>query len=227
MGKTPIRRSASNIRAARRSLVELTAAAGRAIDDGVLVSSASGFAASPADPARPEHTAETSDQTIIVRQGTAPSAVPESRKAAVPRNDRPINYDSTAEMMVKIAKDYRNKAFDDIKVSLNAALDHAKDFVETRARSEAASKDGCSSLESNFLTVLTEAATEFRAEAAELMKENVITTLEYTREVAGATTLAEFIELSSAQARKQCELFLKQASALKSVAQTIAKSGAE
>jgi hypothetical protein len=209
--------------------VELTAAAGRAIDDGVLVLSASGLAASPDDPARSEHTAETSDQTIIAGQGTAPGpvAVPESRKAAVPRNDELIDSDS-AEMMVRIAKDYQNKAFDNIKVSLNAALDHAKDFVETRVRSEAASKDnGCSDFESNLLTVIKEAGTEFRAEAVELMKANAISTLEYTRELAGATTLAQFVELSSAQARKQCELILKQASALKSLAQTITKSNAD
>jgi hypothetical protein len=77
------------------------------------------------------------------------------------------------------------------------------------------------------LTVLEEAATELRAEAAELMKANVITTLEYTRGLAGATNLAEFVELSSAQARKQCELILKQAGALRSLAQTITKSRAD
>jgi hypothetical protein len=73
-------------------------------------------------------------------------------------------------MMVKIAKDYQNRAFENIKASLNAALDHAKDPVETRVGGEAASKDiGDSSLESNFLTVLKEATTEFRADAVELI----------------------------------------------------------
>jgi hypothetical protein len=51
-------------------------------------------------------------------------------------------------------------------------------------------------LENNFLTVLKGTATEFRAEAVELMKANVITTLEYARELAGTTTAAEFVELS-------------------------------
>ena len=146
----------------------------------------------------------------------------------MPRNDELVDSDSSAEMMVKIAKNYQNEAFDNIKVSLNAALDHAKDFVETRVRSEAASKgNGCSGFESNFLTVLEEAATEYRAQAAGLMRANVVTTLEYTRELAGATTLAEFVELSSVQARKQCELILKQAGALKSLARTITKSNAD
>jgi hypothetical protein len=164
MSHTQKRRRASHTRCARRSLVELTAAASRAVDDGLFVLS-SGIAAS--NP-RSEHTGEkTSDQTILARQATAPSpvAVLESRNAAAPRKDELLDSDTTTEMMVKIAKDYQNRAFEK-----NAALDHAKDIVETRVRGEAASKDiGNSSLKSNFLTVLKEAATEFRADAVELI----------------------------------------------------------
>jgi hypothetical protein len=148
--------------------VELTAAASRAVDDGLFVLS-SGIAAS--NP-RSEHTGEkTSDQTILARQAMAPSpvAVLESRNAAAPRKDELLDSDTTTEMMVKIAKDYQNRAFENIKASLNAALDPAKDLVETRVGGEAASKDiGGFSLESNFLTVLKEATTEFRADAVEL-----------------------------------------------------------
>ena len=229
MSEMRTRRSVSSTRSARRSLVELTAAASRVVDDSLFVLSGSGIAVSPDDPAR-SNTAKTSGHAIVARQATAPSpaAVPESRNAAGPRNDERVDSDSTAGMMVKIAKDYQNEAFENINVSLNAALDHAKDYVETRVRREAASKDNDgSSLEGKFLTVFKEAATEFRAEAVELMKANVITTLEYTRELAGTRTLAEFVELSSAQARRQCELMLKQAVALKSLAQTITKSGSD
>ena len=158
MSKMQVKRPASDIRPARRSLVELTAAASRAVDDGLFVLS-SGIAAS--NP-RSEHTGEkTSDQTILARQAMAPSpvAVLESRNAAAPRKDELLDSDTTTETMVE-----------NIKASLNAALDHAKDLVETRVGGEAASKDiGCSSLESNFLTVLKEAATEFRADAVELI----------------------------------------------------------
>ena len=99
----------------------------------------------------------------------SPVAVLESRKAAAPRKDELLDSDTTTEMMVKIAKDYQNRAFENIKASLNAALDPAKDLVETRVGGEAASKDiGGFSLESNFLTVLKEATTEFRADAVEL-----------------------------------------------------------
>ena len=163
MSHTQKRRRASHTRCARRSLVELTAAASRAVDDGLFVLS-SGIAASNA---RSEHTGEkTSDPTIFTRQVTAPSpvAVLESRNAAAPRKDELLDSDTTTEMMVKIAKDYQNRAFENIKASLNAALDHAKDLVETRVGGEAASKDiGGSGLKS----VLKEAATEFRADAVE------------------------------------------------------------
>ena len=228
MSRTRTRRQASDIRPARRSLVELTAVASRAIDDGLLVTSASLIAASPDDPPRSEPAAKAHDRTMVAGQVTAPIpvAVPESLNEAAARNGELVDSDSTAEMVVKIAKDYHNRAFENIKLTLNAALDHAKDFAETRVGSDGALKGhGGAILENNFLTEGTTA--EFRAEALELMKANVITNLEYARELAGTTTAAEFVELSSTQARKQCELILKQAGSLMSLAQTITKSSAE
>ena len=229
MSKMRTRRPASNPRSARRSLVELTAAASRAIDDGSPVLSSSGVAVCPVDSARSEHTADTTDDVIVASQATAPSpiAVTEFVNPAVPRNDEPVGCNSTAEMMVRIAKDYQDKALEGIKGSLNAALDHAKDLAETRVGSGAASRDRGSSPDSNFLTSLKGATTEFHAEALELMKANVITNLEYARGLAGTTSMAEFVALSSAQARKQCELMLRQAGALKSFARTITKPGAD
>jgi hypothetical protein len=149
--------------------VELTAAASRAVDDGLFVLS-SEIAASNS---QSEHTGEkASDQTILARQTMAPRpvAVLESWNAGDPRKDELLASDTTTEMMVKIAKDWQNRAFENIKASLNAGLDHATDPVETRVGGEAASKDigGCS-LESNFLTALKEAATAFRADAVELI----------------------------------------------------------
>jgi hypothetical protein len=186
MSKTRIRRPASDRRPARRSLVELTAAASRAIDDGLLVT------ASPNDPPRSEPAAKTHNRTMVAAQVTAPIpvAVPESlNAAAAAHNGELVDSDSTAEMAMKIAEDYHNRAFKTITLALDAALDRAK----------------------------------FRAEALELMKANVITTMEYAQELAGTTTAAEFVELSGMQARKQCELILKQAGALKSLAHSSIK----
>src|SRR3979411_692916 len=155
MSKTRIRRPASDIRPARRSLVELTAAASRAIDDGLLVTSASLIAASPDDPPRSEPAAKTHDRTMVAGQVTAPIpvAVPESLNEAAARSGELVDSDSTAEMVVKIAKEYHNRAFENIKLTLNAALDHAKDFAETRVGSDGALKGhGGAILEKNFLT---------------------------------------------------------------------------
>src|SRR4051812_46022134 len=159
MSHTQKTQRASHARYARRSLVELTAAASRAVDDGLFVLS-SGIAAS--DLRSEQHTGEkTSDQTILATQARSRSPVAEleSRNAAPPRKDELLDSDTTTEMMVKITNDYQNRAFENIKASLNAALDHAEDLVETPV----------GGVESNFLTVLKEAATEFRADAVELI----------------------------------------------------------
>ena len=158
MSHTQKKRRPTHTRCARRSLVELTAAASRAVDNGLFVLP-SGIAAS--DP-RSEHIDDkTSDQTIFARQATAPSPV------AV-RKDELLESDTTTEVMVKIAQGYKNRAFEYM-----AALDHATDLVETRVGGEAASQDiGRCSFESKFLTVLKEvAATEFRADAVIVQKE--------------------------------------------------------
>src|SRR5256714_13110911 len=199
MSRTRTRRQASYIRPARRSLVELTAVASRAVDDRLLVAPASLIAASPEDPPRSEPAGKTHDRTMVAGQVTAPIpvAVPESLNAAAAHSGELVDSDSTAEMVVKIAKDYHNRAFENINLTLNAALDHARGFAETRVGSEGALKGhGGGSLGKKFLTVLKGAAAEFRAEALELMKANVITTLEYARELAGTTTAAGFVELS-------------------------------
>jgi hypothetical protein len=214
------------MRPARRSLVELTAAASRAVDDGFLVTSASLIAASPDDPPLLEPEAKTHDRTMVAEQVTAaiPVAVPGSLNAAAHSGEL-VDSDSTAEMVVKIAKDHHNRVFENVKLTLNAGLDRATDFTETPMGSEVALKGhGGAILENNFLTILNGAAAEFRAEALELMKANVITTVEYARELAGTTTAAEFVELSGTQVQKQCELILKQAGALRSLAHSSMKA---
>jgi hypothetical protein len=230
MSKTRIQQSASDIRPARRSLVELTAVASRAIDDGLLVTSASPIAASTDDPPRSEPAAKTHDRTMVAGQVTAPIpvAVPESLNEAAARSGKLVDSESTAEMLVTIAKDCHKRAFEDIKNALDLALDHAKHFAETRVGSEGEMKGhGGAMPQNNFLKVLEGTAAEFRAKALEMMKANAITTVEYARELAGTTTAAEFVELSSTQARKQCELILKQASSLRSLGKTITKSSAD
>jgi Phasin protein len=153
--------------------------------------------------------------------------VPESLNKPAARNGELVDSETTAEMLVKIAKDCHKRAFEDIKLALDLAVDHAKHFAETRVESEGAMKgNGAAMPQNNFLRVLEGTAAEFRAEALEMMKANAIRTVEYARELASTKTAAEFVALSGTQARKQCELILKQAGSLRSLAQTITKSSA-
>lgn len=218
------KRPASDIRLARRSLVELTAAASRAIDDGLLVTSASPIAAA-GDPPQSAPAANTEDGATVAPQVTAPTAVspPEALNATPARKAQCANSASSAEMVVNIAKDYHHKALANIKVALDAALDHAKDVAEKRPTSDAALKHGAI-LQNSCVNVFKGTAAEFHSEALEMMKASVITSLEYARALAGTTTAAELVQLSGTQARKQCELILKQAGSLRSLAQTITKS---
>src|SRR3954452_9502016 len=107
MSKTR-RKPASDIRTARRSLVELTAAASRAIDDGLCVTSAGLIAASAYDPPRSAPAANTEEETTAAPQVTASAPVgePEPPNEATARKARCANPHSTADIVVNIAKDY-------------------------------------------------------------------------------------------------------------------------
>ena len=192
MSKARSRQPASAARPARRSLVELTAAATRDVDDGVPVTPAS---------------------LTMAAAEKSPGLKPAAEK---PGHSEGRSSESAAEMMVKIAKDYQNGVLDNIRASLNAALDQAKDFAETR---RANAQEGDSGHENKLLT----ATAAYRAEALILMRANVASTLNFARELAGAKTAAEFVELSGTQARKSCELMLKQADAMKSLAEAVTK----
>jgi len=130
--------------------------------------------------------------------------------------------DSTAGMAVKIAKACQARALDDIKVSLDAALDYAADLAERRASpGEAAQGGGPAGPDAESAKI---AATEYQTEALALMRANVAATLDYTRQLLGAKTSAEVVELSSSLARKQCELLLEQTRALRSFTRSVTKS---
>src|SRR5262245_18095781 len=130
MSKTRTGRRPSDTRCARRSLVELAAAASRAVDDSLFVMPASLVAAFPDHPPRSVHATKPSARNLVPTQATAPIpvTVSETLKAAVSRSDELVASDSTVAMLVKIAKANQNGAFENIKVSLDAALDYAKAF---------------------------------------------------------------------------------------------------
>ncbi len=192
MTKSRSRPPASATRPTRRSLVELTAAATRSADESVPATL--GILT-----------------TAACEQSPRLKSTPEK-----PAQSQARSSESAAEMMVKIAKDYQNSVLDNIRDSLNAALDQAKDFAEARHGEQQERDAGRDDK-------LLAASAAYRAEALELMQTNVASALNFARELASAKTAAEFVELSGAQARKSCELMLKQAEAMKSLAQVVTK----
>jgi hypothetical protein len=202
MGKLRSRPPANDSRPARRSLVELTAAASRAVDDGMLV---------------------TPSGLIMIAPVPAPVPIAEPADASSPRRAAVPDCASTAEMLAEIAKDYQARALESIRLGLSAALDYAKDRART-PKADRSPQDGGAKPKDNLLAAVG-AAAEYRADALDLVKANLATTADFAQDLASARTSAEFIELSSALARKQCELMLKQAAVLQSFARTVTKPG--
>jgi hypothetical protein len=247
MSKPRSRPRASNARPTRRSLVELTAAASSAMHDGLLAVPPDLIATSSDAVPAIERAAETFDGTtgsILIDRpaaGEATAKIPASKPAPAHavashagKSENPDPIDTTTEMAVRIAKDYQAGVLEDMKATMNAALDYAKDLANTRGPIDATSgalahEDKGRSFagpEHNIRTALGVAA-ECRAEAFEQMKVNMNATLEYAQQLAHVRTTAEFVELSSTHARKHCELILRQARELRSLTQTVIKSGTQ
>jgi Phasin protein len=126
--------------------------------------------------------------------------------------------DSSADMAVKIAKAYQANTLDDIKLGFSAALEYAAELAKGRASSDAASAHAAADPDDHGRNTLAE---EYRAEAVELMKANVATTLDFARRLLGAKTSAEWVVLASTHARTQCELMVQQGRALRSLARSM------
>jgi phasin protein len=202
MSEPSSRRLPSDRRPARRSLVELTAVASRALQEGLPLAPAS----ATVDP--PPCVREETEAILGVREVKAEAAGQTA---------------SSAALAVEIAKDFQARALEDLRLGMNAALDYARGLVEKRVPQCEASKDRARP-EQPVVTGLG-AAAEYRAESVELLKSNVESAMDYARALAQAKTPAEFIALSSEHARKQCEFALKQAGALKSLARSATNSG--
>ena len=203
MSEPSSRRLPSDRRPARRSLVELTAVASRALQEGPPLAPA----AAAVDRSPPRVGEET--ETILRVREVTPEAAGQTA--------------SSAALAVEIAKDFQARALEEVKLGMNAALDYARDLVETRGPECEASK-GRPRPEQPVVTGLG-AAAQYRAESVELLKSNVESAMDYARALVQAKTPAEFIALSSEHARKQCEFALKQAGALKSLARSATNSG--
>jgi len=220
MSKTQGRQQASDPRRARRSMVELTAVATRAIEEALQVASSHLAEPAPANPPQLTHATAKLSLAEVPEQPAGPiRAAAAPNKPASPGTEL-ADTDSAAEMVVKIAKDCQNAMLKNIRAGLNAALDHAKDFAEKQPAGDGAGRVGGSN---DGLIAFGAAGAAFRDTALELMKANVLASVAYAQDLAEARTAAEVAALSGTHGRKSCELMLKQADALKTLAQAVAK----
>jgi hypothetical protein len=111
---------------------------------------------------------------------------------------------------------------DDIKLGINAALDYAADLAKGRPASDEACDHAPADPDAHPQTA---PAAEYRAEAVELMKANVATSLDFARQLLAAKTSAEWVELASTHARLQCELMVQQGRAFRSLARSMTAAG--
>lgn len=207
MRKPHSRQPADIARTKRRSLVELTAAASRSIDEGLLGTSPSPVAIARDDGPQVEETATPAAQTAVpVDDGS--DAMPPFPKVASRSAQLQESNSTTTDIAVEIAKNMQACALETMKAGAHAALDYTKDLASPES------------------DLLNGPAAECHAIVLELMKVNAGATLQYTRELSRARTLSELIELSSGHARKQCELVLQQAELLRSFAHSTTKPSA-
>jgi len=220
MRKLGLRPPANDRRPVRRSLVELTAAASRAADEGVAMTPSSLVVIPPdmADVALAS--AGTAAPRKVAPRVTKATVEPSPRAAALSRSG------SAAEMLAQIAKDQQARALDSMRLSFAAAMDYAKDLSRTPMPADRDPPHDRPETKDNKTepNLLAEATVEYRAEAVELASANLAATLDYARELVSARTGAEFVALSSVLARKQFEFMLKQAGVLQSFARKMTKA---
>ena len=213
MGKPRSRPPADVARVRRRSLMELTAAVSRTIEEGLIETPPGPVTVSRDDRPRSEQTmrppavrtpALKTPCRTTAAQKPIPEAVDESvaMLSSVETSSRPTQFQefkSTADLIVEVAKDMQACVLDTMKAGVHAALDYTKDIASSES------------------DLLEGPAAECHTMMLELMKVNAGASLHYTRELSRARTLSELIELSSTQARKQCELVLQQSELLRSL----------
>jgi hypothetical protein len=189
----------------------------------VLVMPSSLLIIAPESTTPPADVPRTQAKSAAPRKARAPR-VADAANEPLPRPAALPSSEDTADMLVQIAKDHQARTLESIRLGLAAALDYARDRARTPMPVDPEKNEHGAKPEDNLLAAVGTAA-GYRAEALELVKANFATTLDYARDLAEATTAADFVELSSRLARKQCELMLKQAAVLQSFAQGLTKPG--
>lgn len=217
MGKTRSRQPADGVRARRRSLVDLTAAVGRTVDESLLETSPDPVAIPAVDGHRRGGAAKRPARKTPARKMPADTPIPAivdgaeacpSTKVELPST--PLqSAGNTSTLAVEIAKEMQTRAFEAMNLGLHTAFEYTKDIANPEG------------------DILDGAAAECHALVLELMKMNAGAALQYTRDLSRVRTLSQWIELSGSHARKQCELVRQQTELLKSMTSNARTPGAE
>jgi phasin len=96
----------------------------------------------------------------------------------------------------------------------------------TYAKAKVASEEAADLLESTYTTV-AKGATNYNLKIIEIARTNTRAAFDYAHELLGVKSLSEFIELSTAHARKQLDMISAQNKELCALAQKVATEAAE
>jgi hypothetical protein len=237
MSKTRIGRRASNIRSARRSLVELTAAAvSSAARDGVRATSPAPIATLFEGVKAGETAAQNSDQLITSIMVAPPAAGHGDAAAVLSSSARAVSNSAngTTDMAVKAVEDHRASVLQNLKVCVSASPGDMKvvaspelpsDPALEPATQEANSSHGAASAEKTIpATTIAATVADYQAKAFLLTEVNMSAALDYAQQLVNLRSASDFIKLSSTHARIQIELMIKQSSELRSLAMNLTPS---
>jgi phasin len=100
---------------------------------------------------------------------------------------------------------------------------HAKDTYE---KAQAAAGQATDLLKSAYATA-AKCATDYNLKVIEIARTNTSTAFDYAQKLLGVKSLSEFVDLSTAHARKQCEAMTAQTKELAALAQRATTESAE
>ena len=243
MGK-PRSRQPAHARPARRSIVELTAAAvSSAACDGVRATSSAPIGSFFEDARAGETAAENSDQ-LTTSITVAPPAAGHADASAVIQLPHPADVltssartssnsaDGTTDVAVGAVEDHRAPVR--LNVCVSASPGHVKDVASPElpsgpalepATQEANRSHGAASAEKT-IPVATISATiaDYQAKAFGLTEPNMSAALDYAQQLLNLRSASDFVRMSSTHARKQIEQMIKQSSELRSIAMDLMPS---
>ncbi len=144
-----------------------------------------------------------------------------------PQDDRTLQQlDEVTLAAAELAKDYRARMLENLKVNVNAAPASANRLAganlptgvaERTADQPSKPEVGSDPLEGR-LPAAAPAAEDYRAKAVELINANVNATLDYAQRLGTVKSAAEFIAVSTSHAHRHLELIMKHAAGLTALA---------